>query len=396
MVSSSMEQNFQTTIMMMGLGGAGGNVINSMINSGLTGVEFLVANTDAQDLNKSLAINKIRLGDSLTNGKGVGGNAERGRLAAEESEEKIREHLEGVDMLIICAGMGGGTGTGAAPVVARIAKEKEILTLAIISLPFAHEGLYRKETAHKGIQELERSVDTLIVFPNDKITTLYENIFFLEALKKANDIATDAAQEISEILLEAGVFNIDFEDICVTCKEAGYGLIGSGIAEGENRAVNAAKLAMGNPLLSDIDLSGCKGLLVSITCGEECVLSEYTTINTIITNATGHKIKFKTGFYLNPKMGNKIKVTIIAAGLSSSDAVKALSMDTKPNQENERGSTPPVPTEPIIIKTPDLSEIMTRIKNANSNEVIQGQIPNIVATDFKQTEPPAFLRNAYN
>jgi cell division protein FtsZ len=410
-------KRFTPKIKIIGVGGAGGNAVNSMIASNIRGVDFMVANTDAQDLQKSKAKTRIQLGAELTKGQGAGGDPEKGKYAAEETIKEIEEALVDTNMLFISAGMGGGTGTGAAPVIARIAREKDILTLGIVSLPFEWEGVQRKESARKGIQEFQDIVDTLIVIPNDKIAELYKDLTFLDAFKKTDDVITNAAQAVAEIIDITGYINLDFADIARAMVGAGYALIGMGVAEGENRAEKAAGLAISNPLLADIELSGCKALIVSITAGQDIMTPEFNTINSIITSATGQNANIKSGLSIDDKMTGKIKVTIIATGLSPSDAVKALNIDLASMKKDNNTATSPQPAtttqttghetakplfsstvaKPMESITPDHNETIARIIKVNNSEPSKIQRSYIIASsDFKQTEPPAFLKRQFN
>ena len=412
------KQTYTTKITLMGVGGAGGNAVNSMVSEGLTGVEFVAANTDAQDLNKSLADRKIQLGTEITKGLGAGGKPEVGKKAAEESEKEIAEILKGSGMLIISAGMGGGTGTGAAPVIASIARSLKILTMAIVSLPFDYEGPQRKEKAKKGIDELASAVDALIVFPNNKISKIYKVPLF-DAFKKTDEVISNSAQAIIEIVNKIGHINLDFADIESVMRDSGYALIGTGTAEGDDRAIKAADIAISNPLLADIDLSGCTALIVSTILGYDFMPHELDQIMEIITSATGQRGNIKPGIIFDPNMDGKAKVTIIATGLTPSDAINNLS--GKVNDETI--ITPfvqPQPPKPDFIKSeplpppylipqatqettnsPEYNDMVNRINKHNTIEVIpQGQntITAMTANNpsFGKTEMPAFLKKQFN
>ena len=392
------EGNFKTKIKIIGVGGAGGNAVNSMINANIQGVEFIVANTDAQDLEKSLASRRILIGAKTTQGLGTGGKPEIGQKSAIESIEEIDELLRDTDMLFIAAGMGGGTGTGAAPFIASRAKEFGILTLAIVSLPFDYEGRNRKENASYGIKEIQDTVDTLIVIPNNKIANIFGRLTLVEAFKRTDDVITNAAHAIADIVNRSGFINIDFADVRSVMKDAGYALLGIGMAEGEDRATRSAKAAIDNPLLSDIDLAGSKGLLINISAGSDFLMDEFDKINEIITAETGRLGNIFTGFSVDDKMqdGN-IKVTIIATGLSPSEAVKSLQLtDVEHKQEEKPKST----------VTDEWKDVMDRIKQSNPtkepeiitetvNEMNQG--PKVYTPhEFKQGDPPAFMKKYFN
>jgi cell division protein FtsZ len=396
-------------ITVIGVGGAGGNAVNSMINAGISGVDFVVANTDAKDLNKSLANIKLQLGANLTSGLGAGGKPEIGQEAAEESKAQIAEVLKDTDMLIISAGMGGGTGTGAAPIIASIANKAEILTLAIVSLPYDFEGKQRKESAKKGIDELAKVVDSLIVFPNNRISKIFK-VPLYEAFKKTDEVIANSTKAIVEIVNGVGHIVLDFADIEAVLTKSGYALIGTGEAEGENRAVRAAELALTNPLLADMELSGCNALIVNAIIGNDLMPEEFDQIMNVIIHATGTNGSIKPGITFDSNMDGKAKVTVIATGLSPSDAIKSLENEietSKPTIEPEKNK-PTIP--PFILQPPppndrderEFSEIIERINNHASENLstpdkntteISDQIPSQL---FGRTEPPIFLKKLYS
>ena len=327
-------ETIPTKIKMIGVGGAGGNAIASMIKSGIDGVDYLVANTDVQDLNKSLASKKILLGPELQRGRGAGGKPETGKQAAEESIDNIEEAIKDAQMLFVIAGMGGGTGTGATPIILKKAREMGILTLAIVTLPFDYEKQDKFENASLGIKDIQSCADSMIVIPNSRITETYEDLSFDDAFEKADTIVVNAAISISEIINKVGRINIDFSDVDVVLKDKGFAMIGIGFGEGENRAITAANDALTNPLLNDIDLTSCNGLLINITAGKDFGMKEFDTINKTITSVTGSRGYQKTGLMRDEAMNGTIKITIVAAGLTPSEAVKALptfTFDTKKN-----------------------------------------------------------------
>lgn len=311
-----------TNIKIVGVGGAGGNAINAMIENNLENVEFIAANTDNGDLNKSKAKMKLQIGRKLTRGLGTGADPELGSRSAEESKDEIKAHLEGADMVFIAAGMGGGTGTGAAPIIAKIAREMGILTLGIVSTPFSFEGSRRAQNAEHGIKHLSEYVDTLIVIPNEKLCEIYGDVRFNEAFHNANQILHEAARAVSDIITINGFINVDFADVKAVMQNMGYALMGSGVAEGENRAINAARNAISNPLLSDINLAGCKALLLNITIGEDLLMSEFEEVNSVIVNETGKDTNIFMGVIIDENMAGKIAVTIIATGVSKAESVE--------------------------------------------------------------------------
>ncbi len=304
-----------TNIKIFGVGGAGGNAINTMIENDLFGVEFIAANTDNTDINKSKAKMKIQLGKKLTRGLGTGANPEGGKMAAEESKDDIKAHLEGADMVFIAAGMGGGTGTGGAPVIAKIARELGILTLGIVSTPFNSEGTKRKQNAEEGIKNLREYVDTLIIIPNEKLKEIYSEMGILDAFHKADSVLYEAAKAVSDIINLSGYINVDFADVKAVMQNMGFAHMGTGIAEGESRAIHAARAAINNPLLSDISLSGCQSMLINITAGNDMKMSEFDEVSNVIVSETGSAANIIMGLIVDDNMTGKISVTLIATGL---------------------------------------------------------------------------------
>jgi cell division protein FtsZ len=324
---------FNTNIKIIGVGGGGGNAINTMIKKNIENVEFIVANTDMQDLEKSLAVTRLQLGKKVTKGLGTGANPEFGRESAQESLEDIDQLLENANMLFIAAGMGGGTGTGAAPVIAARAREKGILTLGIVTFPFKWEGRQRHENAINGLIELEKNVDTLIVIPNDKVSQLFGRMPLMEAFNKCDEVLANAAQSVSDIINNSGYINVDFADVKAIMSNRGYALMGSGIASGEGKALKAAELASQNPLLSHVSLENCKGLLINVTTGYDFMMEELDDIVNSITAVSGQAGNIITGIINDPDLNDTIKVTVIATGISYDDVnfLKLISADSKLN-----------------------------------------------------------------
>lgn len=305
-------------IKVIGIGGAGGNAINDMISSGVTGVEFIAANTDAQDLVNSLADVKIQLGPELTKGLGAGANPEIGRKSVEEDIELIKEILKDTDMLFITAGMGGGTGTGAAPAIAEIANEMGILTIAIGTRPFTFEGRRRKENAEKGVSQLQNAVDTLVMIPNDKLFELpNKTITIKNAFEEANNILKIGVKGVTELITKHGYINLDFADIRSTMQDSGVAMLGFGSAQGEGRALSATEQALSNPLLEK-SIEGAKRILLNITAGEDFTLAEAYEISNAVRAAAGNKsaddVMF--GTVLDPTLENTVAVTIVATDFS--------------------------------------------------------------------------------
>ncbi len=299
----------------VGVGGAGGNAVNRMIDEDLEGVEFISANTDAQALKNSQSHHTIQLGKKLTRGLGAGGRPEIGRQAIAESEDEVRMLLEGADLVFITAGMGGGTGTGAAPIIGEIAREFGALTIGIVTRPFAFEGRRRMHQAEQGLAELKRAVDTMIVVPNDRlISVVGKGTSFKDALKKADEVLLHATQGISNLIQVTGEVNVDFADVRTIMSCRGAALMGSGFGEGENRAVEAAQEAVSSPLLDDVSIHGAHGVLINITGGMDLAIDEVTQISTIIQKEAGDEAEIIFGAVHDEALEGKIRVTVIATG----------------------------------------------------------------------------------
>lgn len=339
-MSTTAEQNANTNanIKAIGVGGGGCNAINFMIQQRkIDGVIFMNANTDKQALEKSDAPIKLQLGNEITRGLGAGANPEIGRQSAEADRDKIKEHLKGTDMLFITAGMGGGTGTGAAPVVAQLAKEMGILTVAVVTKPFSFEGRKRMLVADEGIKNLSQHVDSLIIVPNNKLlSVLGKNVTLLNAFKAANNVLLGAVQGIAELITRPGLINVDFADVRTVMSEMGMAMMGTGIANGENRARAAAEAAIASPLLEDVDLSGAKGILVNITAGLDMSIGEFDEVGSVIQAiASQDGATVVVGTTIDPEMTDELRVTIIVTGLGKlTDAPVLLSKaDEEPNYQ---------------------------------------------------------------
>lgn len=306
----------EAVIKVIGVGGGGGNAVEHMVRERIEGVEFFAVNTDAQALRKSEVGQTIQIGSGVTKGLGAGANPEVGRNAAEEDREEISKALQGADMVFIAAGMGGGTGTGAAPVVAEVAKELGILTVAVVTKPFNFEGKKRMTFAEQGIAELSRHVDSLITIPNDKLLrVLGRGISLLDAFGAANDVLKGAVQGIAELITRPGHMNVDFADVRTVMSEMGYAMMGSGVAKGEDRAEEAAENAISSPLLEDIDLSGARGVLVNITAGFDLRLDEFETVGNTIRAFASDNATVVIGTSLDPDMQDELRVTVVATGI---------------------------------------------------------------------------------
>lgn len=303
-------------IKVVGIGGGGGNAIEHMMAGHIEGVEFICANTDAQALKNSSANTIIQLGENITRGLGAGANPEVGRRSAEEDREKIRAALNGADMIFIAAGMGGGTGTGAAPVFAQIAKELGILTVAVTTKPFSFEGRMRLQTADQGIGNLSQYVDSLITIPNNKLlAVLGKNVTLINAFKAANDVLRGAVQGIAELITRPGLINVDFADVRTVMSEMGMAMMGTGVGSGDDRARLAAEAAIASPLLEDVDLTGAKGVLVNITAGLDLSIGEFEEVGEVIKAITSDSATVVVGTVIDPELRDEIRVTVIVTGL---------------------------------------------------------------------------------
>ena len=370
-----------THIKIIGVGGAGGNAVSTMIDYNLHGLEFAVANTNIIDLKKSKAKVRLQLGRELTKGLGAGANPDVGRKAAEESREDIKNNLKDTDLLFIAAGMGGGTGTGATPVIAALAREMGILTIGIVSRPFRSEGKKRMINAENGIKKLRENVDTLIVIPNEKLTEIYPDMTVIDAFKKADNVLYEAAKAISDIIHFSGYMNVDFADVQTVMKNRGLAMMGSGSGDGDQRAVDAAQKAMNNPLLTDIQIDNAKGVLINITAGKDFKMDEFELITNEIVKQTGEDGDIITGIIIDEAMEGKIKVTLITTGL-----------DTQSTTVYER--------ETIIYDkeddAEDISNTLRRIRNSDSLNLNKNIDEKTNVFSDKQMEIPAFLRKFSN
>jgi len=307
-------------IKVIGIGGAGGNAVNTMISYDLRGVDFIAANTDAQALGASSSPVKIQLGVDLTKGLGAGSDPEIGRQAALETREMLRERIEGADMVFIAAGLGGGTGTGGAPIVAEIAKETGALTVAVATKPFLFEGRKRNSQAEAGIAELRKTVDTLILVPNQRLLSIGgRNVSLLEAFKKADDILYHAVKGISDLIMIPGLINLDFADVKNVMAEMGFALMGTGTASGENRAVEAAQKAISSPLLEDNTIQGARGVLLNVTGGPDMTLYEIHEASSLIQTEAHEDANIIFGTVVDETMGDEIRITVIATGFENPD-----------------------------------------------------------------------------
>jgi cell division protein FtsZ len=332
----------------VGVGGAGGNAVNRMVDEELDGVEFISMNTDGQALKGSKAQITIQIGKKLTRGLGAGARPEVGRQALAESEEEVRRALEGADLVFVTAGMGGGTGTGAAPLVAEIARDMGALTIGVITRPFSFEGRKRERQAQQGLAELRRCVDTMIVVPNDRLLAVVpKGTSFRDALKKADEVLLNATQGISDLISVTGEVNVDFADVRTVMAARGPALMGSGFGEGDNRAQEAAQEAISSPLLDDVSIAGARGVLINITGGMDLAIDEVTTISSIIQEEAGDDAEIIFGAVHDPELDGKVRVTVIATGFDSGEDEKVIPGDFRRPRPQPQ---PPVPAaqEPSV------------------------------------------------
>ena len=321
MMFEFVESNNGAKIKVIGIGGGGGNAINNMINANLRGVDFIAANTDAQALEISKATTKLQLGVNITKGLGAGANPEVGRSAALEDADKIRHALEGSDMVFVTAGLGGGTGTGGAPIVAQIAKEMGALTVAVVTKPFNFEGRQRMRAADSGIKGLREVVDTIITIPNNRLLSLAaKKATFLEMLKKADEVLLYAVKGISDLITVPGLINLDFADVKTIMSEMGIALMGTGMASGEDRAVEAAQKAISSPLLEDVSISGARGVLMNISSGLDLTIDEVQEASSLIQKEAHEDANIIWGTVLDQSAGDELRVTVIATGIGEIDA----------------------------------------------------------------------------
>lgn len=364
-------------IKVIGVGGGGTNAINHMISADLSGVEFIAVNTDTQDLHHSNATKKIHIGKNLTKGLGSGMNPEIGQAAAEETQAEIQESIKGADMVFVAAGMGGGTGTGASPIVAKIAKEQGILTIGVVTKPFSFEGQQRQKLANAGIEELEKEVDALITIPNDRLLSIAgSDMSFKDAFSVSDDILKQAVEGISELITTPGIINIDYADIQTTLSNAGAAFMGIGRATGENRGKDAALEAINSPLL-DIAIDGAKGVLFAISGGDDLTMSEVNDIASIITESIDSSARVIFGTIRDNKLKNgEIKVTVIATGFDGAQPIKKPAFTAFKKNETESTASEETP-------------IKTRVKK--QLEEIE-EIEEIDDNDDDWSAVPAFLR----
>ena len=374
-------------IKVIGVGGGGGNAVQNMIDAGVEGVDFICANTDAQALEGSGVKTLLQLGNALTKGLGAGADPDIGREAALEDRERIKELVKDTDMLFITAGMGGGTGTGAAPVVAEMAKEMGVLTVAVVTKPFPFEGPKRMKAADDGIVELGKHVDSIITIPNAKLlTALGKNTTLLDAFKAANDVLLGAVQGIAELITRPGLINVDFADVRTVMSEMGMSMMGTGVASGEERATKAAQAAISSPLLDDVNLQGARGILVNITAGLDMGIHEFEEVGATIREFAHDDATVVVGTVIDPEMSDEIRVTLVATGLDlPSPELKAV-----PAQEAPRANST---LRPVEIEQPRMAAGGGGYSAPAYEPAPQKQPASSPATDNSYLDIPAFLRN---
>ncbi|MFT6388084.1 MAG: cell division protein FtsZ [Cellvibrionaceae bacterium] len=370
-------------IKVVGVGGGGGNAVRHMMNCDVDGVEFICANTDAQALRDVDARVALQLGGGMTKGLGAGANPEIGRQSAIEDRERIAEILEGADMVFITAGMGGGTGTGAAPVVAEVARDMGILTVAVVTKPFPFEGRKRMQIAEEGILQLQQHVDSLITIPNERLlTVLGASASLIEAFKAANDVLLGAVQGIADLIIRPGMINVDFADVKTVMSEMGMAMMGSGCASGENRAREAAEAAIRSPLLEGVNLQGARGILVNITAGVDLSLGDFNEVGEIIEDFASPDATVVVGTVIDPELKDELRVTVVATGLQGPVAV-----NKKPEARVVVNNTRlPAATDYANLDIPTVKR-----KAASTSAAVAAQARG--DNDFEYLDIPAFLRN---
>jgi cell division protein FtsZ len=316
-------QEYQARIKVVGCGGSGGNAVNTMINFGLEGVEFIVVNTDVQALNNNAAPTKLNIGANVTKGLGAGADPERGRKAALEDVQRIKELISGADMVFITAGMGGGTGTGAAPVIAQLAREEGALTVGVVTKPFLFEGRQRARRAEQGLASLSEHVDTLITIPNQKLLLLGDDdLTFIDACRKADEVLFQAVKGISDLITQNGIVNVDFADVKTVMSQMGRALMGTGIAKGQNRARMAAEMAVASPLLDDISVEGATGVLINVVGGPDLKMKEIQEAASLVQEQAHEDANIIFGASIDESLGENVKVTVIATGFDTQERLE--------------------------------------------------------------------------
>ncbi len=376
----------EAVIKVVGVGGGGGNAVEHMLTQNIEGVEFISVNTDAQALRNSNAGTTLQIGSGITKGLGAGANPEVGREAALEDREAIKELLEGSDMVFIAAGMGGGTGTGAAPVVASIAKELGILTVAVVTKPFAFEGKKRLSYAEQGIEQLATEVDSLITIPNDKLLkVLGRGVSLLDAFKAANNVLFGAVQGIAELITRTGLINVDFADVRTVMKEMGTAMMGTGVARGDDRAEEAADAAISSPLLEDVDLAGARGILVNITAGFDITIEEFETVGNAVRTFASENATVVVGAVIDPEMSDELRVTVVATGIGGERKPDITLVNPKPVVRETIGNTA-VMNEPAVAPAAQQAPATAPVEEPKAKPAAEAK------SEIDYLDIPAFLR----
>ncbi len=382
-------------IKVIGVGGGGGNAVRHMMDSNVEGVEFVCANTDAQALKDIDARTALQLGGTMTKGLGAGANPQMGRASAIEDRERIAEVLEGADMVFITAGMGGGTGTGAAPIVAEIAKEMGILTVAVVTKPFPFEGRKRMQIADEGIYELQQNVDSLITIPNERLlSVLGAGASLIDAFKAANDVLLGAVQGIADLIMRPGMINVDFADVKTVMSEMGMAMMGSGFASGENRAREAAEAAIRSPLLEGINLQGARGILVNISAGLDLSLGDFNEVGETIEEFASHDATVVVGTVIDPELSDEIRVTVVATGLQATEAEKPVNKapEARIVVNNTRPQNAAALDEGDFDKPTFMRKTASASSATSSAAAVEDDHP-VSEKDYEYLDIPAFLRN---
>ena len=366
-------------IKVIGVGGGGGNAVHHMISNQVDGVDFICANTDSQALSNLKAKTVLQMGTTITKGLGAGANPEIGRQAALEDREQIADILSGADMVFITAGMGGGTGTGAAPIVAEVAREMGILTVAVVTRPFPFEGKKRSSVAEQGIERLSASVDSLITIPNEKLLeVLGKEASLLEAFKAANDVLLGAVKGIADLIMHPGMINVDFADVKTVMSEMGMAMMGTGFASGEDRAREAAESAIRSPLLEDVNLQGARGILVNITAGENLSLGEFSEVGDTVEEFASDDATVVVGTVIDPTLGDEMRVTVVATGLGGNQVLPKKVVDNTEREETDYKQL----DRPAVMRNRPAADRGAAMKQAAGAET----------ADMDYLDIPAFLR----
>ncbi|MCG7498175.1 cell division protein FtsZ [Vibrio sp. Of7-15] len=401
MFEPMMEMSDDAVIKVVGVGGGGGNAVEHMVRESIEGVEFISVNTDAQALRKTNVSTVIQIGGEITKGLGAGANPQVGRDAALEDRDAIKDVLTGADMVFIAAGMGGGTGTGAAPIIAEVAKELGVLTVAVVTKPFSFEGRKRMAFAEQGIDELSKHVDSLITIPNEKLLkVLGRGITLLEAFAKANDVLRNAVQGIAELITRPGMINVDFADVRTVMSEMGHAMMGSGVSTGEERAEEAAEMAISSPLLEDIDLAGARGVLVNITAGMDMRLDEFETVGNTVKAFASDNATVVIGTSLDPDMTDELRVTVVATGIGNEKKpdITLVTGSKAAQPAAQPAATQQVAAAPVEKQAQPLQEkkVQPAVSSSVSSEAATSGQSTAVKKPAEQKEDyldiPAFLR----